>query len=356
MRSVAIYLCVLILGAAVGLACGSDLNSGGGSGSVSLERMPDELAGVYCGRIFNCCDSEDRAEVFGDDFSPSDEGECSSQLSPFFTQQSEQLQAAVDAGRVKFNSEEAAKCLDHMKTIDCSAGLFPSEEDQIEACERSTEGQVEAGDDCSISAECKSDRCMGIEYDDNGEVTQMGTCGGGGPGQSCEWSDECDEGNYCEREFDPETGESEGTCRAIGQQGDSCSGQDGCSDGLYCHQEYDPQTGEPSGTCEVKGDVGDSCSSGGCTDDAFCEIDPGESSGTCAAKKSLGEPCQWDQCAEGSYCDSDDTQTCKAHKDVGEACSNSRECQDWCGSIGDDPNAEFTCQSDTQESTMCTGG
>lgn len=358
MRRIAIYLCVLVLAAATGLACGSDSNGGGGGGTASLDNLSSRVAGMYCGRIFGCCDSEERAEMFGDEFSPSNESECSSQMTVLFDEQMQELQEAVDAGRLIFHEDKAAECLNHLESVDCSAGVFPEGEDEIPACDETTEGLVEPGDACAMNDECKSGRCAGVQYDEDGNRTQMGACGGGGAGQTCEWSDECGEGHYCDRQYNSETEEFEGTCATIGQLNEECSGQQSCAEGLYCNETYDSSTGEMSGTCEAKGEVGDDCSSGSCVDGTFCEIDSGQSRGTCAPLKSVGESCERSQCAEGSYCEANDDQTemtCQATKGAGEPCSSSYECDGWCGSQGGGPDADFTCQSDSLGSTMCSG-
>jgi hypothetical protein len=92
------------------------------------------------------------------------------------------------------------------------------------------------------------------------------------------------------------------------------------NDGLYCHSGMSE--------CATLISLGQHCKGEGCVNGAYCF------DGTCIAKLETGGDCstEYDACADGFYCDN--TGSCQKTKAVGDACSDSIECEGACGDDG----------------------
>lgn len=367
------YTCELDEAAAAGSDAGSgkvceyDFSSSGGDEvvegmPVSLNQLPQRYAQVACGRIYSCCDETERQEALEQFGGAANEAECNTKMQQLLGAFLGQAGDSVQAGRAEYHADRAGDCLATLEAMDCSHGLWGGDAEP-DICDTIFEGKVDDGGECYSDTECAVGQCVGTEQDDNGQVTQPGSCSAGFDiGEACEWSDECKDGAYCDSEYDSDAGEFVGTCEKIGDEGESCDDSQGCREGLYCNAEYDAEAGEVIGTCEAPAAIGESCESANCVDGAFCETyDPetGESPNVCKALKSEGAGCNYGQCNEDTYCQMSEggsSGTCAARKAAGEPCESSDECQsDWCGTSGDNPDAESTCQSGGGNDNMCDG-
>jgi hypothetical protein len=346
--------------------CKYEGSTGGGGGwnvvdgpPVAKTQLSSEYARVMCGRIFGCCDAQEQQEMLDDFGGAATEAECRTKLQQLFDGLTADMDASIDSGRVTYNANNAGDCVATIEAMDCSYGAFPEGEEGPAVCEETLVGQVEEGGECYSNDECSVGECLGQEYDENGDVSQPGTCSTGiNIGEECDWSDDCVDGAYCAHEYDQDAGETVSTCKAIGDAGESCSDSQGCTEGLVCNREFDQETGEMVGTCAQPAAIGESCSGNGCVEGAFCETyDPetGETPNVCRALKGEGESCNYGQCDENTYCKASEggssgsfSGTCTAHIADGEPCEGSQECASgWCGSSGSDPNAASTCQPDS---------
>jgi len=246
---------------------------------------------------------------------------------------------AVAAGRVTFDGEAAAECLQETRERLCDElALRPRDP----ACDRVFEGLREEGESC-LSDECvEGQGCAGVA----GEC--YGTCAPSAP-SPC---GACSDGQWCDS--------TSGTCQEPRTAGEACPFRTACAEGLFCDA---PSSG--LGTCLVPGsraqgescfdtpacDAGLLCDSStercvpyfvvsegmacgdlpvaqACAPHLICYEPPGEDVGTCEPPRLEGETCADTiaDCGVGLYCDGT-TDECAPVEPFGSACTNSRECE-----------------------------
>jgi hypothetical protein len=212
-------------------------------GSVDIEDYNETLVDADCDYLVRChvfSNSESCKKTFGqllvDD--PS-------------------IEAAIDAGKVKYDGDAAQDCFDALEDASCMR-----DSEQIDACDRIFKGTIPDGGMCAFDEECVSDSC---NVPDCTMACCTGTCTPGRPlptiGQPCTF--ECVEGAYCG---------NDSTCQAVLPKGAACEDSLACDRGLYCAGSTGttagtcaayPKTGEPcTTTC---GAIGDRCANGTCT-------------------------------------------------------------------------------------------
>lgn len=304
----------------------------------------------------------------------------------------DEVQASVNAGRLKFDATAAGKCVDAFKKLDqasCWGANAVLDDAAIERnCVPVFKGLVAEGADCYDAAECAAGSCdfsdnacpgkcaafrtAGQSCDGEGLLCADGlACSGEGVcakraevGESCE-DVECVEGLVCD---------VNGKCAAVAAPaavGAECDETRPCADGLFCNRPDWSEPGQcaqrvaPGGTCayssECQGrqicvgagfgmegdllgkcalpqDVGGPCAptpedawfvESGCYGVLAC--DPATSK--CVKAPKAGQPCIDFDCAEGAYCNDEDQ--CVAQKANGQPCEYDEECVSYeCGEEG----------------------
>lgn len=281
------------------------------------------------------------------------------------------IQAAVDAGRLTYDSGKGKSCLEALDSGVCST---------VEtACEGVLIGAVAVGGVCKLNKECSS------PYAYCNVATCPGVCAYRVVGDHCESDAECDPSIY----FCATTGTVANTCQARVSPGFGCglttepsicalgyycnstsqtcvprlTGGMVCSDTLPCNDQLglacDPWdhfcVSAPTGPSPIGGkcgggftcdkwtafcdttaspptcrsrfalDMGISCtSSEACTRPGVCARFPGFSYPTCGATRLVGQQCVGGQnsCIPGAWCDgsADIVGTCQALPQIGEPC------------------------------------
>ncbi len=158
-----------------------------------------EQAKVYCQLQFDCCTATERTEdplgIFSGPavsrWAPSTIDECVGIVSDICRGEVEQQNESLADERVKYDSDEAASCLDdlHKAADDCSLKDFLKADGSYltslvqngqpgifgAACEDTIKGEVDDGDTCFAQYECKRGFCSPRQ---NGDVTLKGECSG----------------------------------------------------------------------------------------------------------------------------------------------------------------------------------
>jgi hypothetical protein len=259
---------------------------------------------------------------------------------PEALQISPELVAAVKAGHILYNGNNAKTCLDSFANATCDktdeAGRRPAPE-----CSEMFRGAVDADGECFQHAECISGYCQ-VQVAD--QTCAPGKCIGNLPpqsvepfhqGESCTFSAQCAVGLIC--------GTTSGVCEPLHTMGMSCVTTADCAYGLGCTGstrtcQVLPATGEPcpdfecrddgahctKGVCTVVGLPGDACaSSAECSSYYTCDF----TATMCKRLPITGEPCTSGnaRCFDASFCDSS-TLMCVPYRAAGEICSTSLQC------------------------------
>jgi hypothetical protein len=291
MKTMRSFASVALLPILVLSACGGDseFNSDREDESISLDDLPAEFAGAYCDLIARC------APIYSDIlFSLED---CDVLLEERARQGGwNELEQAVDDGRVTYDGKSAEHCMDAIATVECTdVNVRP-----VEACEDMLKGSVAAGGECDIDEECAEGIC-----DTN--MMCPGECAPLRPaGEECQEDGECASGLVCS--------ELTRLCVQPGAEGEACGGgiEPQCDGGLACigGDSMEMQTGtcrpfeeielaSANETCNL--DTGLLCESGlSCVvvslDGPAFECRPiPNSGGTCG----IGFP---ENCPKGQYC------------------------------------------------------
>jgi len=294
-------------------ACGGSSDDGGGGSSVSISDLPGAVAKAQCGLYQKC---------FGDLFQFFSQGEDCVKLNEERAKNGEigQLQAAVDAGKVKYDGAKAAQCLSDIEGRSC---------DELtnrlsDACDAAAEGSAAAGESCSYDFDCKGTAFCQFQAACPGKCTERLAAGA-----SCESDDNCQDGLVC--------GGSTQACVKPAASGQPCGGgvQPECAPTLLC--VGDDAQAKQAGTCKAMGEVfaakaGDPCAYQDgtlCTTDLSCIYDAAPpAKGKCGARVGSGAACKRmavpSMCPTGEYCDAAGTSndgTCKALPGAGQACA-----------------------------------
>ena len=191
------------------------------------------------------------------------------------------LEAAVDAGKIHYDSSAAANCIDALDSLACD--LADQDANALAACDDVLTGTRKIGAACAFDAECVTERCV---IPDCTDACCQGTCEEPrvlpGVGEPC--SSFCADDLYCG--FDQK-------CHVPLPEGAQCNTYEICAEPLYCSYNsrtcrVRPARGEPcDGTCATEGDVcgsdghcvqaatgGDPCITGAdCSKFYICNID-----------------------------------------------------------------------------------
>ena len=286
----------------------------GGSDSIALGDLGDEVVRAQCARTVRC-----GAYVSMDECLAS--GRVNLDL----------IAHAVDAGRVAYDGEAARACLDALEGASCDT---TTEGARVEpaACAQALAGTVADGGTCFDDLECISDSC---DVPDCGMACCQGTCdptvAEAALGQSCA-NARCADDAFC----NPQR-----VCAALLAAGTPCDGDDECAYGLACSGEVcvpAANRGEAcaDGDCHDLGDfcdgqscvarrgVGGSCRMGfagvfDCQLPLVCN----QQSFTCEEPPTAGQACDF-FCAGGLFCN--DQNVCEAPRADGAACTSDFDC------------------------------
>jgi hypothetical protein len=308
-----------LLPVALFVGCGgsSDFTEGddGGDG-VPLAELPAEFAAAQCTLFERCLEP-----IFHVFFSLE---ECGA----FYTRAAEDsglgdLEAAVEAGTVKYDGKKAAQCLDTLANRDCE----DVNQRTIDVCEDALAGTVEAGGDCELDEECTGSLICEISDQCPGTCVDRYVAG-----DPCTENDECADGLIC----------SNATMRCIApaSDGEACGGgvEPECEGGSLCTGE-DNDNAEP-GTCApldeiVENGVGEPCTptvGGLCEEGLSCVVDSLTPTFTCKPMPASGGDCGIgfpENCPNGEYCAISAAElalgvfegNCQPLPQVGEACA-----------------------------------
>lgn len=219
-------------------------------------------------------------------------------------------EAAVDAGKVDYDEDNAENCLDALRDASCSQTA-----DLDASCEHIFAGTIADGGMCAFDAECVSGSCAVTDCTD---ACCPGTCQPARPtpkiGEMCNFV--CVDGAYCG---------NDSICHAVLPSGAACDDPFACGDALYC-KGLTPQM---TGTCSTLPKTGEACAGQCFSIGDYCD-------GTCKHVGLPGDPCMNDdQCS--NYYECDDTMHCASPPAEtlmpnGSACTSSITCQShYCG-------------------------
>lgn len=239
------------------------------------------------------------------------------------------LAPSIADGRVRFDPDAAAACLDALSTLSCGAWspwavLW---EPALEVCARVFDPRVPEGGACRPSRllEPPWHECAGDAYCDEG--TECGaTCRPRpGPGEPCASElpiRSCADGWRCDGGTCGASCEDDADCRSAGAPSRICE-RGGCVDPPI------PGAGEPCGRVPCDARLGLACEEGVCAPSGLAEGEDCTAAtcrhplrcegGRCAVLGALGETCDelGDACADGLHCTDPDG--------AGSRCSASRE-------------------------------
>lgn len=341
------WLCGVTLWAAGGLGCGEDTTVSG----PTLEQLPPMLATEICDAFLRCLGPATPKNLSREDC-------IATNTAGIEDSDFQYLQAAIDAGRVNYNSVRVQTCLSDLSAAECAdigGGHLPA------SCETAMTGTIAVGDDCALNEECEGQAFCRMNASCPGTCTALLAAG-----DPCEQDDQCADGLACG---------ANGMCTTNATEGMTCGGANGpeCTLGLICAGENQDQG--ISGECVKNadafiGDLGDECSlttgtfckeglscvvtlSGTtqtweceaevaadadcklaipdqCPTGQFCTVNPGGSppraTGTCTDLPRAGQDCtEWQNlCVSGSVCDS--TGLCQPVNRIGGVCNDDTEC------------------------------
>jgi hypothetical protein len=276
----------------------------------SSAELAKDLARAVCVALQGCLGDQKLAAFVGRE-------SCESRFTANLAQQDfATLEQSAKRGRVIVTRDDLEQCYSDTRALGCKI-----QSDRLPAsCQRAIAGQSEAGEACSIAADCAGDTycpssaCPRV-------CTPRSTAGG-----SCARDEECGNGLICLAEH----------CRAPAAVGDACAGTSGavCALGMSCVGSSQTQAGMCARNAEVQvGAEGDACTPGGslCLEGLSCAFDGG-SGFNCQAAAPSGGVCHLalpGQCPNDEYCSAQDVMTegsCHKLPLEGAACVLGGEC------------------------------
>ena len=207
----------------------------------------------------------------------------------------DQLIAAVNAGRIKYDGKAAAACLDVLRATGCNRTDSPAEGPL--PCAETFKGTLPAGTTCNVNEECVSGICTDI-YCTSTSACCTGTCE-----------------------------DSPAAVNPVSVGGNCRAANAVCAQGSYCNQSgttsicaVGPAVGQPCDPAEI--------TTGRCLNHAVCVAPSGGALGTCTPPPAEGQTCDPNGPACNSsldYCDSSSGK-CVRRLAPGMACPNGDEC------------------------------
>jgi hypothetical protein len=243
------------------------------------------------------------------------------------------LQAAIEAGKIRYDGASAPGCLAALAALPCDESAAEART-PIEACERMLRGRLDVGDTCAFDLECGSGSCDAPpclpDTCCTGKCLPTRTAAAGAP---CTADEQCVRGTFCG---------GGGTCTPLSGRGQPCRADAHCEPGHACIGASDLQ----DGACRAMPLLGESCPYLRCAEvgarcdaaqrcvplglpGAPCTTDPDCSpfalcgpAGTCVDVPGLGAPCSID-CAGEAWCSQG---RCVAPLENGALCTADNQC------------------------------
>jgi hypothetical protein len=254
-----------------------------GCGPQSYDEFRDQLSKASCDRMIRCGQT-----------GASERAHCLPMT--LVVPPEEDVNVAVNKGRLRFFSDAAQSCIDAVNDAPCDDNLLAY---RIAIhCHHVVEPGVPAG------GSCFADECEGGVCQESGSMPGCGgTCiGFAEPGMAC--MDAGPPANTC----DPTVAYCAGTCQQKKQAGEPCANDLECGYGWFC----------VNGSCgdAIFAKLGAPCGGDNppCEENGYCAT-----SGVCAAQAEKGKPCDNApySCKAGATCIDG---TCQPWKDVGQPC------------------------------------
>jgi hypothetical protein len=291
-------------------ACGGSSEGGGGPASVPFSSLAPKLADAVCTTAETCL-----GPIFTTLINSND---CTGRFTTSIEEGSFSLiQAAIDAGTIKYDGTKVQDCLDAISATGCA---FLGSRISV-LCASALAGTKAGGAACTFSAECapgmfcKMDQCPGA-------CTQLLA-----DGAACAGDDECRSGSNCDDKT--KVCKQAVSIQLSGAEGASCDPSTAtlCQNGLVC-----ALASATGWTCEQPA-TGTTCHRAipeGCPDGQYCKLDANSLSGTCTAMPAIGSACaphsmndDSPACPKDSVCS---LGTCKAYVSLGSPCADDIEC------------------------------
>lgn len=279
--------------AALLAACGDNIPA------IELDELYAETVRVRCERLVRCglLATDEACTAF------------------FRTPDEDDLYAAIDAGKIRYDGEAARRCLDARAELPCDETSHEVRT-LIEACDRMLVGTLEVGVPCAFDRECSSDSC-------DAPVCPPDTCCTGtclatrvaAADAPCATDEECVLETFCSRQ---------GLCSPLAARAQPCRLDAHCDHGLAC-----------IGATELQ-------------------------DGVCRALPLLGESCPYTRCAElGATCNS--AEICVPIGLPGTPCTTGSDCSPFtvCGPSGlciDVPRLGEPCGFECAGEAWCSNG
>jgi hypothetical protein len=258
------------------------------------------------------------------------------------------IEAAVAAGLVDYDGEQAAECVAQHEDISCSLVALSSRTEQSAICTGVLRAGRKLGDRCALDAECDSRNCGGADNCGT-DVCCAGTCvephhlsglHGSCAGISCAPDLWCD---------------GEATCEPLLPIGSFCYDLGSCAYGLDCSDDM----------CVTSPNQGDPCLPRMLTGEApWCGANPSlrcePLSMTCQPALGVGATCDpvepFGPCQVGWLRCDPDAHTCTPFPRVGEPCDFSVPCEAgaFCTFAGEGGPA--ICLPLVDDGSPCNGG
>ena len=199
-------------------------NSDGGNGGLTIMEFGRRLSAAYCERMFRCCtDSEIAERTLFSENPVQDPESCSEAVESWSALDLLGLMESMNAGRVAFDEERAAECLEEIDAEGCELGLAVVPFDM--GCDDAFVPLVEDGGSCEFDEDCKGGLCVDSVCARLPDV-----------GEPCLY--DCVPGAFCASD--------DGTCRELLPDGAPCWNSDECRN--HCNTDYGSE--EAPGTCE----------------------------------------------------------------------------------------------------------
>ena len=236
------------------------------------------------------------------------------------------LLEAVKKGTVRYDGNEAKKCVDALTTQCRPVGV----------CDKVFTGTVAVGGACTVSQECESTAWCDRSSTCPGACTTKLGAGAKVPNvEACSTN----------RVLLASSGDI--TCLANPREGDACAATPDCSSGLSCRDGRcapGPKGGEPcdgatcaigfrctAGTCLAWAKRGEACANESSTAGAPCQAGLACRDGVCGDALREGESCDGNstRCGAGLQCKSS---TCTRRGEAGASCRSLFDCDEglWC--------------------------
>ena len=226
-----------------------------------------------------------------------------------------QVLADVTAGKVLYDGNAAARCVDWYAARGCA--VSEPEPPPSQSCDAVFTGTLPDGRACVADDQCRSDHCDASACS-GADACCPGVCASALPvgGDCAKPGQICAVGAFCKFDL---TG-AVGTCTLRVAAGQPCTRSDLCVPGQFC--DIAPLTG--SGTCDRPPARGEACPAGSCG--SLSDVcDP--FTARCVARTAIGGACFTDRtCVPFAHCDTTSTMTCVARSAAGGACTADSDC------------------------------